>query len=73
MRQDASELVRRAQSGEQFTVTVAGRPAALLGPIAPRTWRTWEEIADIFANSPDPSWPQDQACIDQDIRDPWEQ
>jgi len=36
LRQDASQVVRRVQEdGESLTVTVQGRPAALLGPITP--------------------------------------
>lgn len=34
MRQNASDLVRRAQAGERVTITVAGRPAAVLGPVS---------------------------------------
>ncbi len=33
VRQNASELVRRAQAGERLTITVSGRPAASLGPV----------------------------------------
>ena len=36
MRQNASDLVRRAEAGERLTITVAGRPAAVLGPVTPR-------------------------------------
>jgi len=36
MRQNASDLVRRAEAGEKVTITVAGRPAAVLGPVTPR-------------------------------------
>jgi prevent-host-death family protein len=69
MRQNASELVRRAQAGEQVTITVAGRPAAVLGPAAPRTWRTWDEISDIFTGPEDPTWKEDMAAIDHSFRD----
>jgi len=36
LRQRASELLRRVQSGETFEVTDRGRPVALLGPIQDR-------------------------------------
>jgi prevent-host-death family protein len=49
MRQNASDLVRRAEAGEQVTITVAGRPAAVLGPVSPRAWRRWEDLADLFS------------------------
>ncbi len=39
MRQNASDLVRRSEAGERVTITAAGRPAAILGPVAPRAWR----------------------------------
>jgi prevent-host-death family protein len=71
MRQNASELVRRAQAGEHVTITVAGRPAAMLGPISPRAWRRWDEIADIFRLPPDSDWVGDRDRIDQSLHDPW--
>ncbi|MGE5156140.1 MAG: type II toxin-antitoxin system Phd/YefM family antitoxin [Betaproteobacteria bacterium] len=73
MRQSASELVRRAQAGEQVIITVAGRPAAVLGPINSRAWRRWDDIADIFAQPADQEWATDRDLLDQDIRDPWPQ
>jgi prevent-host-death family protein len=73
MRQSASELVRRAQAGEQVTITVAGRPAAVLGPIGSRAWRRWDDIADVFAQPADQEWARDRDLLAQDIRDPWSQ
>jgi prevent-host-death family protein len=71
MRQNASDLVRRAQAGEHVMITVAGGPAAMLGPASPRTWRQWEDIADIFTQPADDEWTQDRELIDQSIEDPW--
>lgn len=71
MRQNASELVRRAQAGEQLTITVAGRPAAVLGPLNARTWRHWEEFADVFGSPTDPDWAEDRDLLDDAIVDPW--
>jgi prevent-host-death family protein len=48
MRQNASDLVRRAQAGERVTITVSGRPAAVLGPVSPRAWQRWDDLASIF-------------------------
>lgn len=72
LRQQASELVRKAQEGEEVTITVAGRPAARLVPIAPRQWRTFDEIADIFDDEEDPDWEHDRDLIDQRLYDPWD-
>lgn len=71
MRQSASELVRRAEAGERLTITVAGRPAAVLGPIQPRRWRQWEEIADLYRTPIDPGLAQDLDQLDNELRDPW--
>jgi prevent-host-death family protein len=71
MRQNASELVRRAQSGELVTITVAGRPAAVLGPVSPRTWRHWDDLADIFTTPSDEDWPRERDLLDNTLADPW--
>jgi prevent-host-death family protein len=72
LRQNASELVRRAEAGEEIEITVAGRPGARLVPIRPRAWRTYAEIADLFGGRPDTAWEADRDRIDQEVRDPWE-
>jgi prevent-host-death family protein len=33
LRQDASDIIRRAEAGEEFDVTVQGRPAAKIVPL----------------------------------------
>jgi prevent-host-death family protein len=71
MRQNASDLVRRAQAGERVTITVAGRPAAVLGPVSPRAWRRWDDLANIFAQPTDPDWADEKELLDDDIADPW--
>lgn len=71
MRQNASELVRRAQTGEQVTITVAGRPAAVLGPVTARAWRQWDELADLFTQPADPDWDRDRQLVDDSLVDPW--
>jgi prevent-host-death family protein len=72
VRQNASELVRRAEAGERLTITVSGRPAAVLGPVAPRAWRQWADLADIFATPTDDQWADDRDLVDGAPRDPWE-
>ena len=72
LRQDASELVRRVESGEEIQITVAGRLAARMVPAAPRRWQRWDDIADLFAGRPDPDWERDRDLIDQSTVNPWE-
>ena len=69
LRQDASELVRRVQGGEEIDVTVSGRLAARLVPAAPKRWQSWDDIADVFAGRPDPEWERDRDRIDQSVAD----
>lgn len=71
IRQHASEFVRRAEAGERMTITVSGRPAALLGPVETRRWVSWEEVAAIFSGPTDPEWSADRDRLDQTIADPW--
>jgi prevent-host-death family protein len=71
LRQQASELLRRVEAGEEVTVTVAGRPTARLVPAASRNWRRWDEVAELFDGPPDPAWEDDRDRIDQELRDPW--
>ena len=72
MRQNASDLVRRAEAGEKVTITVAGRPAAVLGPVTPRAWRTWAEVSDVFREPVDAEWEADRDRLDGSPADPWE-
>ena len=73
LRQGASELVRRVEGGEQIDITVAGRLAARLVPVAPKRWQTWDAIAGLFSGPPDPNWQRDHDLIDQSIRNPWDE
>jgi len=73
MRQNASDLVRRAQAGESVTITVSGRPAAIIGPIGTRAWRSWDEVAGLFTTTPgDDDWASDHNLLDHDLQDPWD-
>lgn len=71
LRQNASDLVRRVQAGEEILITVAGRPGARLVAPAPRTWRQWSTVAEVLHGPADPAWDADRDLIDQQIRDPW--
>lgn len=72
LRQDASDLVRRVETGEEFDITVAGRLAARLVPAQPRRWQRWSEIAELFPGPADESWRSDRELIEQTVTNPWE-
>lgn len=72
LRQDASELVRRVEGGEEIDITVSGRLAARLVPARPKRWQTWNDVAGAFRGPSDPGGERDRDLIDQTLTDPWE-
>ena len=74
LRQDASDLVRRVEAGEEITITVSGRPSARLVPTTPAPpaqWRSWTEIAALFTGPSDTDWQADRDLVDDAVRDSW--
>lgn len=77
LRNNVSDVLRRAQRGERFTITVAGRPVAELGPPGQRDRAaSIGELQQILASTPvDARWSQDLARTrDEDdaaAGDPW--
>jgi len=71
LRQDASDLVRRVEAGEEITITVSGRPSARLVAARAVEWRAWDEIADVFHGPGDPDWERDRDLVDNEVSDPW--
>jgi prevent-host-death family protein len=48
LRNNVGEVLRRAEAGEEFTITVAGRPVAHLGPAAKRRWVRGPALRNVF-------------------------
>lgn len=79
LRNDIGAILREAESGTEFTVTVRGRPVARLGPMdeAPRPRRDVdrETLRRIFRETPvDEGWAQELAemrAAEAPIDDPW--
>jgi prevent-host-death family protein len=72
LRQDASELVRRVESGEEIEITVAGRLAARMVPGFPKRWQRWDAVSDVFRGPGDPDWDNDRTLVDQSVTNAWE-
>lgn len=74
LRNNVSEVLRRAEAGERLVVTVDGRPVAELGPVSgsreTATMRTLRTLAPA-----DDEWAADQQQLRDDDRaaavDPW--
>lgn len=75
LRQEASDLVRRVEGGEEIVVTVSGRPAAMLVPIRRMRWRHGQEVGYIFDTPADPAWTAEYSARSGDLgdypQDPW--
>ncbi len=72
LRNDVAGVLRRAQDGEQFTVTVAGRPVAELGPVRDRAWVPARTLVDLWSLPVDPSLGDDLGGFAATLEDPWE-
>ncbi len=77
LRNNVGDVLRRAENGELFTITVAGRPVAQLGPPARRgRAASFRELDTILASTPvDACWVDDLARSRDDdraaAREPW--
>jgi prevent-host-death family protein len=48
LRNNVADVLRRAEAGEEFTITVAGRPGAQLGPAQRRRWVSGAELSRVW-------------------------
>ena len=71
LRNNVSDVLRRAETGEQFTVTVAGRPVAELGPVRDRAWVPARTLTDLWSLPADPSLERDLEAFGG-LKDPWD-
>ncbi len=71
LRNNVGEVLRRAESGEQITVTVAGRPVAQLGPAAGRQWVSGEALRQVWATAAPRSLEADLEGFAGDVTDPF--
>jgi prevent-host-death family protein len=71
LRNHVGEVLRRAEAGEQFMITVSGRPVAQLGPVRTRQWVPSTQLADLWATPPDPTLDKDLEALAGELTDPW--
>lgn len=76
LRNHSGRVLREAEAGERFVVTVDGRPVATLGPPeGPRFIRKSEYLAILRQHQPDPHFFSDIADLEGErdtLEDPWE-
>jgi prevent-host-death family protein len=71
LRNNVGEVLRRAEAGEEITITVSGRPVAQLGPAPTRRWVDSASLHDLWALPVDPTLKRDLERFGGDLRDPW--
>jgi prevent-host-death family protein len=71
LRNKVGEVLRRAEAGEEITITVSGRPVAQLGPVRTRQWVPSAELADLWKLPADPSLEKDLEMFGGELQDPW--
>jgi len=73
LRNQSSAILRRAEKGESFLVTVNDRPVAVLGPYQPRQWVPAARVREVLASPTDPTVLEDLRRLqDDEPTDPWE-
>ncbi len=72
LRNNVGEVLRRAEAGEELTVTVAGRAVAQLGPVARNTWVPAERVRQIWQTPEPVGLAEDLATLDAGLVDPFD-
>lgn len=71
LRNNVGDVLRRAEAGEEFTVTVAGRPVARLGPARPRQWVSGLTLQGIWTTPAPQTLEEDLARLPGGLADPF--
>jgi prevent-host-death family protein len=75
LRNNISAVLRAAEAGATYTVTVDGRPVAELGPHHPRRWVGRRSVEELLATPTDAGLLDDIAAADLTDgldHDPWD-
>lgn len=71
LRNNVGEVLRRAEAGEQLTITVSGRAVAQLGPVRDRSWVDARTLSDLWRLPVDHRLPGDLERFEGSLGDPW--
>jgi prevent-host-death family protein len=71
LRNNVGEVLRRAEAGEEITITVSGRPVAQLGPVRVRQWVPGEHLEELWSAPSDPTLDRDLEALGGEMADPW--
>ena len=71
LRNHVGKVLRRAEGGEELTITVAGRPVAQLGPVQRAHFVPSNRLARLWALPPDRTLDKDLEHMGGEMVDPW--
>ena len=71
LRNNVAEVLRRAEAGEEFTITVAGRPVARLGPAQRRQWVSGPDLAKVWQTPAPQTLAEDLERFPGELVDPF--
>jgi len=71
LRNNVADVLRRAEAGEEFTITVSGRPVARLGPAAKRRWVSGPDLKRVFQTPAPRTMTDDLKRLPADLADPF--
>jgi prevent-host-death family protein len=66
-----ADVLRRAEAGQEFTITVAGRPVAQLGPTQRRRWATGPTLARVWQTPAPQTLDEELEAFTGDPSDPF--
>ena len=73
LRNESGEILRQAEAGERFVITVHGRPVAVLSPYERRQWVAAESVRELLATPTDPDLLDDLRSLEPELmEDPWQ-
>jgi prevent-host-death family protein len=71
LRNNVADVLRRAEAGEEFTITVAGRSVAQLGPARRRQWVGGPELDKVWDTPAPETLAEDLDQFPSDLADPF--
>jgi prevent-host-death family protein len=71
LRNNVGEVLRRAEAGEEMTITVAGREVACLGPARRRTWVAGPALRAVWSTPAPRTMGEDLERFAAGIADPF--
>jgi prevent-host-death family protein len=72
LRNNVADVLRRAEAGEEFTITVAGRPVAQLGPAQRKRWVSGADLARVWETPAPQTGGEDLERLPGGLVDPFE-